>query len=73
MRVSAISERMPQVSLDLPTHLIDVPAGRSSERYYIPIYNVSNISMYFVQNVPRRRGPNGLHLTRSLSVVHKSS
>ncbi|KAG8664974.1 uncharacterized protein FPOAC1_012951 [Fusarium poae] len=31
---------MPRIALDLPTHLIDVPAGLSSERYYVPIYNI---------------------------------
>jgi hypothetical protein len=31
---------MPRIALDLPTHLIDVPAARSSDRYYIPIRNI---------------------------------
>ncbi|RYC81886.1 hypothetical protein BFJ63_vAg15233 [Fusarium oxysporum f. sp. narcissi] len=34
---------MPEFTLDPPTHLIDVPAGRSSERYYIPIRNLSYV------------------------------
>ncbi|KAF4946874.1 hypothetical protein FSARC_14107 [Fusarium sarcochroum] len=33
---------MPEVSIDLPTHLIHVPAGHKNESryYYIPIYNI---------------------------------
>lgn len=44
---------MPEVSIDLPTHLIDVPAGHNNKYryYYIPVHNVSDPYKYSVQQV----------------------
>lgn len=54
---------MPRFALDLPTHLIDVPAARCSDRYYIPIRNASSF------RISHSRSHNVAHSTSSMPLT----